>query len=187
MGVVPGAGERTVRKGLMGIVLPMLVVAGLVWGVRWFGNTKLYTAVTALAGLVTPVGMVRLFLLASLTTVAAGRFCMDCAGEYLGGWRRWWTVGLLGVAMMTGGAWYWEYEAEWRVVAALFVPLLGVIAGAYWARRTFVFGWVEQAVAVVAWAAGCVFWELPFVAWAAGFVLTGLGVRLCDWRRSTQV
>ena len=59
------------RKGLMGIVLPMLVVAGLVWGVRWFGNTKLYTAVTALAGLVTPVGMVRLFLLASLTTVAA--------------------------------------------------------------------------------------------------------------------
>ena len=184
MGAVPGAGERTVRKGFIGIVLPLLVVAGLVWAAPVGKNA---TAVTALAGPWTEIGKVRLFLLASFTTVAAGRFCTDCAGEYLGSWRRWWTVALLTVAMMVLGTWYWPYEAEWRMVAALFVPLLGVIAGAYWARRAFVFGWIEQAVAVGAWAAGCVFWELPFVAWAAGFVLAGLGVRLCDWRRSMPV
>lgn len=186
MGVVPGAGERTVRKGLVGIVLPLLLAAGLVWGVRLLVSGKIFTAVTALAGPYTQIGGVRLFLLASFTTVAAGRFCVDCAGEYLGSWRRWWTVGLVAVAMMVLGAWYWPYEAEWRVAAAPFVPLLGVIAGAYWARRSFVFGWVEQSVAVGAWAAGCLSWELPFVGWAVGFVLTGLGVRLCGARRFSR-
>ena len=187
MGVVPGAGERTVRKGLMGIVLPMLVAAGLVWVPRLFASGKLYTAVTALAGPWTHVGGVRLFLLASFTTVVAGRFCVDCAGAYLGPWRRWWTVGLMAVAMVGWALANQEDVLGWELTAALFVPLLGVIAGAYWARRPFVFGWVDQAVAVVAWAAGCVFWELPFVAWAVGFFLTGLGVRLRDWRRSMPV
>ena len=183
MGVVPGAGERTVRKGVIGIALPMLAVAGLVL-VAPVGKNS--TAVTALAGPWTQIGGVRLFLLASLTTVAAGRFCMDCAGEYLGGWRRWRTVGLMAVAMV---GWAWVNREDvfgWELTAALFVPLLGVIAGAYWARRSFVFGWVEQVGAVVAWAAGCVFWELPCEGWAVGFVLAGLGVRLCDWRRSMR-
>lgn len=187
MGAVPGAGERTVRNGLIGIVMPMVLAAGLVRGVRLLVSGKIFTAVTALAGPYTEIGGVRLFLLTSLTTVAAGRFCVGCAGEYLGPWRRWWSVGLLAAAMMAWGAWYWPYQAEWRVVAALFVPLLGVIAGAHWARRAFDFGWVEQVVAVGAWMAGCFFWELPFVGWAVGFVLAGLGVRLCVWRRSMPV
>jgi len=149
----------------------------------------------ALANPVTRDGWVKLWVVA-VTMLAAGRFCVSCARESLGRWRRRWIVYLLIGAIM-----YLTFELHWALAAAPFLPLAGVICAAYLACREFIFGRAEQALAVLVWLAQCgVSWETyladaanwgwrttagPLAAWVTGRVLTGMGMKVCAWRRFT--
>ncbi len=96
-------GETVLGAGILGIVLPMVVVTtaafftvaggAAVYGPR-ISKTGNYLSALVTNGQAAPVK----WMLVALTLIVAGRFCLETLGERLGAWRRWWLLLPLGWA-----------------------------------------------------------------------------------------
>jgi hypothetical protein len=182
--------ERSLRLGMMGIVLPM-VGATTVGFLTSAGSTQLRNTMNYLAavGGNGPERSIKIFLL-SFTLLATGRFCVALLCEHLGEWRRWWVVFPM-ISLLIWGLRFWPSRLEWQVTAVPFVALAGVMCAGYLHRKAFAFTAAEQVLAAVAWVCGSAFGVaayfsedgLPFFAWLIGFGLAWTSFKVRSYWR----